>query len=220
MGIFALDKRFGTLFVLRINFAVFVAIIHRAKDIGLAFQSGSFVLYGTARIFCFYPVVCCFEIRAVTSLISQRPEDNAGVIESTLNVAFVAFQMCFFIGCNFCQCLFFVSHAVRFQISLSYDINTVLIAQVVPEIVVRVMAGTYGIDVELFHDLNILNHTLAGYIRSAVGIHLMTVGTFYQNRLTIDQNLCIFQFYLTETDFYRNDFANLASVFQSGTQGI
>ena len=82
------------------------------------------------------------------------------------------------------------------------------------------MTGTYGIDVELFHDLNILNHTLAGYIRSAVGIHLMTIGTFYQNRLTIDQNLCIFQFYLTETDFYRNDFANLASVFQSGTQGI
>ena len=40
-------------------------------------------------------------------------------------------------------------------------INTVFVAEFVPEVVVRIVTGSYGVDVELLHNLNVLNHAVA-----------------------------------------------------------
>ena len=48
----------------------------------------------------------------------------------------------------------------------------------------------------------------------------MTVGTFEEYRLAVDQNLCVFEFNLAETYFHWYDFASLATVFQCSTQCV
>ena len=41
------------------------------------------------------------------------------------------------------------------------SLNTVFVAEFVPEVVVRIVTGSYGVDVELLHNLNVLNHAVA-----------------------------------------------------------
>ena len=48
----------------------------------------------------------------------------------------------------------------------------------------------------------------------------MTVGTFEEYWLAVDQNLCVFEFNLAETYFHRYNFAGLAAVFQCSTQCV
>ena len=45
----------------------------------------------------------------------------------------------------------------------------------------------------------------------------MTVGTFEEYWLAVDQNLCVFEFNLAETYFDRNHFI---AALHAGTQGI
>lgn len=51
-------------------------------------------------------------------------------------------------------------------------VNTILVAEVVPEIIVGIVAGAHGIQVELLHHLNILNHAFARNDVTTVRIHL------------------------------------------------
>ncbi|MPM33723.1 hypothetical protein SDC9_80301 [bioreactor metagenome] len=48
------------------------------------------------------------------------------------------------------------------------------------------MTGTYGIDIELLHQKDVLNHPFARDVITVIGIHFMTVSTFEKHRLTVD----------------------------------
>ena len=48
------------------------------------------------------------------------------------------------------------------------------------------MARSNGIDVELLHDFNVLNHALGGHHIATIGIHLMSIGTLDEHRLAIN----------------------------------
>ena len=83
------------------------------------------------------------------------------MIETALHITLVALQMRFLVGSILCQGLVTVSHSVRLDVSLSHHIDSILVAQIIPEIIIRIMAGTHSIDVETLHDLNVLNHAFA-----------------------------------------------------------
>ena len=70
-------------------------------------------------------------------------------------------------------------------ISLSHDIQTILIAQFIPKIIIRIMACTHGIDIELLHNPNVLQHTLPRNNISIIRVHLMAVGSLNQYRLPV-----------------------------------
>ena len=91
--ILALYERLLILVVLAVAFAPFVVGIHRAVDIGFSACSRPLVLHGTAWVFRFHPVVSGFEVRTVSGLVAQRPEDDAGVVEAALHIAPVAFHV-------------------------------------------------------------------------------------------------------------------------------
>ena len=59
----------------------------------------------------------------------------------------------------FGECLVTVTHTVGFHICLGYYVQTVLVAEVIPTVVVRIVAGTYSIDIKFFHYFDILEHT-------------------------------------------------------------
>ena len=161
MCVFALDERLLLAVVFAIFNTTFIIGIHRTVNIGLAVIIGLFVLYGTARVFGLDPVVGSFEIRTVSGFVTQRPEDDARVVETALYVALVAFQMRFLIRRILGQRGFLIAHTVRFYVGFCHYIDTVFITEFIPVIVIGVVTGTDRIQVELLHDLDVLEHAFA-----------------------------------------------------------
>ena len=142
------------------------------------------------------------------------------MVVSALYIALVAFHVSFGVTWVLCQCLVAVTHAVRFYVCLGYYIQTVLVAQVIPTVVVRVMAGTHGVDIEFFHHFDILQHTFGRNHITAVRVHFVTVGSFEEYRLSVDEYLSAFQFNLAETYFDRDYFYYVVAVFQCSGQRV
>ena len=142
------------------------------------------------------------------------------MVETTLYITLVTFQMCFGIQRVLSQCFFTVSHTVGFHVGFRHYIYTIFVTQVIPQIGIRIVTGTNRIKVEFFHYFDILQHTFTRYYITAVRIHFMTVCPLEQYRLTVYQYLTAFQFDLAETDFYRDHFQVFAAVFQCSNQGI
>ena len=82
------------------------------------------------------------------------------MVEITLHVALVALKMGLAVKGIIAQRLVAVAHAVRFDIGLGYDINAVAVTKIVPQGIIGIVAGADGIDIELFHQTNILKHAL------------------------------------------------------------
>ena len=87
-------------------------------------------------------------------------------------------------------------------VSLGNNIQSVLVAEIIPARIVRIMAGTNGIDVHALHHHDVLNHALLTYVVALIRIYLMTVGTLQENRLAIDQELLVLDLHLAETYLY------------------
>jgi len=135
-------------------------------------------MHRAARVPSLDPVIGCHEIRAVARLVPQRPDNNGGVVliafhhpYGTVHVRVQPFGR---VG----QRLATVSHAVAFNIRFIYHVQAVLVAQIVPGRLVRVMRGAHGIDIVLLHDQDIFDHTFQRYGLSEVRIGLMAVHTF------------------------------------------
>ena len=103
-----------------------------------------------------------------------------------------------------------VTKAVAFLISLSNNVESILVAKVVPNRVVRIVTSTHSIDIQPFHQFNVLKHTLTCHNITTVWVHLMTVSSLEENRLTIDQYLCILYFNLAETNLEWDSLDSLA----------
>ena len=58
-----------------------------------------------------------------------------------------------------------IAHTVTLEIRLGSQVNTILVAEVIPARIIGIVTGTYSIDVELLHDLDVLNHPRYGHGR-------------------------------------------------------
>ena len=97
------------------------------------------------------------------------------------------------------ESLLAIAHAVRLNIGLVNHIKSIFVAEGVPERVVWIVACSYSIDIQLFHDKNILYHVGLGNHISLVGIEFMTVCTFEQNGLAVDKELIADNLHVAET---------------------
>ena len=97
------------------------------------------------------------------------------------------------------QSLLLVTHTVRLNVTLVANIDTILIAEVVPKWRVWIVASTNCVDVELLHNLDITNHILASYVVTGVRSHLVTVCTLNEYRFAVYEQLRILNLHLTET---------------------
>ncbi len=134
----------------------------------------------------------------------------------------IPFQMSFRKRRLLCQRTVPVPHAVRLNISLTNHIQPILITQIIPFRIIRIMAGTHSVQIILLHNPDILNHPFTGYHITGQRIHFMPVSTFKQHRLPIHPYLSqiLFQFNFPESYPLRNYLYHLASTFQNKIQCI
>ena len=113
-----------------------------------------------------------------------------------------------------------VAHSVRLHVSLGNDIYAVLVAELIPVTVVWIVAGAHRIDIELFHNAYILQHSLLGYHIATVRIEFVTVNSLDKDRLAVDKELGILDFNFSETGSDRDDFTRLATLEKCGSYSI
>ena len=113
----------------------------------------------------------------------------------------------------------FVAKTVALLIGLGEDIDTVLVAEVVEAGVRRIVTGADCIDVELLHNLDVLQHALHAYHVAAIGVNLVTVGALEENGLAIDQHLRVLDFYLAEAHLLGEDLCHLVAALDCGHEG-
>ena len=95
---------------------------------------------------------------------------------------------------------------MAFDVGFGHYVEAILVAKFIPEVVVRVMRSAYGIQVELLHDLDVLNHAFRGDDITSVGIQFVTVGTLDEDWLSVNQQLGVLHFHLAEAYLYGNHF--------------
>ena len=74
MGILALNE--GLVGIFAIAFHISVVCIHGATDVTVASIASLLILCGTAVVISLDPIVRLLKVGAVTSLITQAPEDD------------------------------------------------------------------------------------------------------------------------------------------------
>ena len=136
-------------------------------------------MYRTSLVGSLYPVVSLLEVGTIARLVAQAPYDDRWMVLERHDITLVALQVHLLKIRALGQCALSVAHAVTLQVGLGSQIDTILVAEVVPTGIVRVVAGAHGIDVQLLHNLDVLDHALYRDDITAIRVQLMTVGTFY-----------------------------------------
>ena len=178
MGILTLDKGTGIV-TLGIFLTVAIVEVHRAEDVSLAVLSGLFVLYGTSGVNALDPVVDSLEVRAIASLVTHAPDDDAGMVAQGEHIALVTLQVHLTEERILGKRLLTIAHAVALEVGLCHEIQACRVAELIPAGIVRIVRGAHGIDVQLLHDTDVLTHTLHGDDIASIGIEFMTVHSFY-----------------------------------------
>ena len=219
VGILALDQRTGVV-ALGVFLTVVVVGIHRTVDIGLSILTGLLKLTGAGLVVRLHPVVGFLEVRTVASLISQRPHDDARMVLIGDHVTLLALDMCLGKGLVLGKGLLTIAHTMALDVGLCRQIDTIFVAEVVPTGIVGIVASTYGIDIELLHDLDILNHTLHRNDVAAIGIQFVTVGTLDEDGLTIDQQLTTLDLDMAEAHLLADNLQHFATLTELEFQYI
>ena len=109
---------------------------------------------------------------------------------------------------------------VALLVGLGRDVNAVLVAEVVPSWVVRIVARAHGVDVEALHYLDVLYHAVHGHHVASIRIHLVPVGTLYEHRLAVHEQLRVLYLHLSEAHLLRYHLHHVAlAVFHHRLEG-
>ena len=178
VSILTLDERTGII-RLGVLLAVGIIIVHRTEDIRLAPMTGLFILDGAYLVNTFHPVIDLFEVRTIACLIAHAPDDDARMIAEGEHIALIALQVHLGKVCPLSQGTLTITHAVTFEVRLCHHIKTGRVAKLIPTRIVRIVRGAHRIDVQLFHNADVLLHTLNRDDITTIGVELMTIYTFY-----------------------------------------
>ena len=226
MGILTLDKWLDTtlafyrltLIVCGIAFRIVLTIlvihIHRTEDIRLAIQFCTLILTRTTIVVSLHPVVSLLEVRTIASLVAKTPHDNTWVVLISNHITLLTLDMCFLEISPYGKCLLLVAHTVTLKVTLCCKVKTILVAKVIPTRIIRIMTCTYGIDIKILHNLDILNHAIYRNDISAIRIQLMAVSTLYKNRLSVDEQLSSLDSDITETDLLTDSLQHIVAFLQ------
>ena len=103
---------------------------------------------------------------------------------------------------------------MSFDVSFGYNIKTVFIAKIIPSRVIGIVACAYSINVVFFHQSDVLQHTANTDNITTIGVYLMSVYAFNEYGLTVHKELCVFDFYLAETNILLKAFKQFFAVLQ------
>ena len=220
MGVFTLDERPGRL-AFQILHALFQPLVHRTEDIGIPFQLRTFVLNRTRGVHFLDHPVAGLEIGAVARFVSQTPDNDAGMVEIPQHHPAVTHQVGLEEVLPPGQGPFFITHSMRFDISLVDYVETITVTQGVPARIIGIVAGSYRIDIQLLHNTDIANHLLLGNNISARLAEFVPIHTLDEHRLPVHQQLRVLDFHGAEAEIQPGRLANRSlAVFRLHFQSV
>ena len=120
------------------------------------------------------------EVLAVDGFVAQTPYYDTWAVAVYGNVMLVALQYLAsehrLIGRSIGRV---ITESVALLISFGNEIDAQFVAHMIPLRIVGVVAGAHGVNIKTLHQHDVLQHTLATHHITAVGVHLMSVNTFY-----------------------------------------
>ena len=214
--VLALYERLGVGRILTV-FGTFVGLhIHRAEDVGVVTFSCAFPVDGARRVEVLYPFVGCREVGTIGRLVAERPHNHRRMVVERAHVVLVALHdlhgevgLAGLAG-------EFVPEAVAFLVGFCRDIESVFVAEIIPNGIIGIVAGAHGVDIEPLHDLDVLQHTFARDDVASIGIHLVPVGTLDEHGLSVDKQLLVFDLHLAESHALRDGSHHVASLVLHG----
>ena len=172
------------------------------------------ILHGACIIEGFHPVVSLLEVWTIACLITQTPHDDTRMVLETDHVTLLTLDVHLLEGRILRQRLLAITHAMTLKIRLRREIDTILVAEVIPTGIIRIVTGAYRINIQLFHNLYILDHTVDAHDIAIIRIEFMTVSTFDEDRLTVDEQLPSLDLNMTEAHLLAHSLQHLITFLQ------
>jgi len=175
--------------------------VHGANDVCPFVFAGTFKLNGAAGIISLGPGIHFLVAVTEAVFVTHGPENDACVVLVAFHEAFHALHVYILPIRVLGSVDGAIVHGVCLNIGLIHHIKSVFIAQLIKQGGLWVMAGTDGVDIELFHHGEILDeHFTIGNV-TVIRMVFMDIDALEQNSLAIDQYLAVFQFDGTEAYF-------------------
>ena len=201
--IFAHEERLSSgvraLFIRRSFDEIYIRI-HLAVDVSKTCGvtsgiGGSFVVDGTC-IERTSRVVSSDKVVACTALITQRPEDNTGVVAVAQHHALSAVQHHRLPACASRDDLGVVTAIssmvvpvfVAFDVGFVHDVKAIIVEHGIHLGLTRIVGGADGVHIGLLHEEDVAKH--GGYVHGAAlfGVSVLGVNALEEDTLTIDAN--------------------------------
>ena len=150
------------------------------------------------------------DVIACIGLIPQRPKQNRRMIFKRFKTGSCTIQNNLFplrngtghVTGRFSSAKL-LKTSMAFQIALCHDINSGFIAKKIPGDLIRIMAGTYGIDIVFQNTCYIGMHLLHSDASSGLWAPFMTVNPCDDETLSVQINDLIHDFYSSKANIIR-----------------
>ena len=113
-----------------------------------------------------------------------------------------------------------ISHSMRLDISLVDNIDSILVAEIVPTGIVGIVGSTDCVDIEFLEHFDIIDHIGLGHYVTRARAEFVTVGAFDKDGLAIDKKLGILYLDSPESETYRGALAYPFPVGRGDLEGI
>ena len=145
------------------------------------------------------------EAVAVPGLVAERPHRDGRMVAVELDLAAVALDYRVLPLLEEPEPLVPVSGLVRLYVRLGDHVDSVAVAEVVPEVVVRIVARAHRVDVELLEERDVLHHVRERDGASVVRIRLVAVHALELHGHSVDVERVADDLLLLEADLPRAD---------------
>ncbi len=149
------------------------------------------------------------ETVAVPCLVAHRPERDRRIVAVEDSLALVALDNRMLPFLKAAKPIVAVSWLVPLDVRLGYHVDSIPVAEVVPETVVGIVAGADGVDIVLLEERDVLQHVVHGDGAAVLGIRLVAVHALHLDRHPVHEESVADYSLLLEPDLLRADVAAL-----------
>ena len=149
------------------------------------------------------------ETVAVPRLVAHRPERDGRVVAVEDSLTLVALDDRVFPLLEAAKPIVAVPWFMSLDVRLGYYVDSIPVAEVVPEAMVGIMAGANGVDVVLLEERDVLQHVVKRHGAAVLWVRLMTVDALHLDRHAVHEERVADDFLLLEPDLLRTDVAAL-----------
>ena len=169
----------------------------------------TFILYRTALVECLDCIVSSHEVVARTGFVTQTPQTYRRMVDACMYHFHVTGYVCILPFCRMRSTFLTIIVLVTFDIRFVFQIDTVLIAQVIPIWSTWIVRVTHMVDVGTLHHHHFFGHAFVSDVVTAFRIGFVTVYPFHLDRLAIQVIItaCQSEFILVGWSILDFDFA-------------